>query len=94
MDDVVAKAIAMELHQRGIIAEAVRTRIERALSAREANGHLYDHLCSYATWESLELFCKVLMSEDNEGYTRMKELGAEMLQKLNEQNRVASSKSL
>ena len=94
MDDVVAKAIAMELRQRGIIPEAVQTRIERALSAREANAHLYDHLYSCATWERLELFCKVLMSKDNEGYPRMKELGAEMFKKISEKNNITSSKSL
>ena len=93
MNDVVAKAIAMELHHRDIILEEVRTKIERALSAREANGHLYDHLCSSATWERLELFCKVLMSEDNEGCARMKELGVEMLKIITKENKIVSSKS-
>ena len=84
MDNLDAKAVAMDFHHQEVISEAVRTKVDRALSKREANGVVYDHLCFFGTWGSLRTFCEILKGEDYAGYTRMQQLAEDMEKKLPE----------
>ena len=86
MDYLEAKVVAMDFHHQDVISEAVRTKIDRALSKREANGIVYDHLCSFGTWDSLRTFCEILKGEDCAGYTRMQQLAEDMEKELPERS--------
>ena len=72
----------MDFHHQDVISKAVRRKIDRALSKREANRVVYDHLCSFGTWDSLRTFCEILKGEDYAGYTRMQQLAEDMEKEL------------
>ena len=72
----------MDFYHQDVISEAVRTKIDRALSKREANGIFYDHLCSFGTWDSLKTLCEILKGDDYAGYTRMQQLAEDMEKEL------------
>jgi ankyrin repeat protein len=74
--DAGAKEVASELRRRRVIPQPVEIKIERTLNRKEANGHLYDHLFSQGTLETLQMVCDVFIKE--EGYHRMNELGKMM----------------
>ena len=75
-----AKEVASKLRRRKVIPEGVETMIKRALDRETANGHLYDHLYAQGTFQTLEIVCDVFIEE--EGYTRMNQLGRKMKEKL------------
>jgi ankyrin repeat protein len=75
-----AKEVASNLYRRKVIPEPVETEIERALDRKTANGHLYDHLYSQGTLETIQVVCDVFIKE--EGYPRMNELGERMKREL------------
>ena len=72
----------MDFHHQEVISEAVRAKIDKALSKREANRIVYDHLYSFGTWDSLRTFCEILKGEDYAGYTRMQQLAEDMKREL------------
>ena len=74
------KEVASNLHRRKVIPEPVKTEIERALDRKTANGHLYDHLYSQGTLETIQVVCDVFIKE--EGYPRMNGLGRDMKENL------------
>ena len=80
MRDVSAKKVASELRRRQVIPESVKTKTERALDKKTANGLLYDHLYAQGTFQTLEIVCDVFIGE--QGYPRMNQLGRKMKEKL------------
>ena len=71
-----ARAIVMYLKGEHLIPEPVSTRIESALTMRDANGLLFEHLLHQGVPGKLARVFEVMKNEP--GYDRMNKLGEEM----------------
>ena len=80
LSSVDARAIVMYLKGERLIPEPVATRIEGALTGRDANGHLFEHLLRQGVPENLAKVFEIMKNEP--GYDRMNRLGEEMGNKL------------
>ena len=80
MEDACTKKMAPMLRRKGVIPEAVETRIKQAEDSEGANGHLYDHLCVQGTFECLKTVCDVFIRK--KGYTKTNQLGERMKNEL------------
>ena len=87
-----AKIVAAELRRRRVIPQPVEIKIKRALDTKTANGHLYDHLFSQGTDNTLRIVCDVFIQE--EGYPRMNELGKKLKEKLAHMHTASSGELL
>ncbi len=73
MDSVSAKDIARDARRGGIITGKVKGDIRDATDQRSANDHMYEHLCSQATEETMRKLCRIM--KDAQGCGKMKSFG-------------------
>ena len=83
---VAAKDIYRELCQKKVIPQTVADQI-KSHSVEEARGDLFDHMRDYGTLATLKVFCDVITSEKYDGFQAMKNLGAELMRRLEQEGR-------
>ena len=89
LSNVNAKECAPELRRQKVIAEGTETDIERARSARNACGILFDHLRMNCTLKQIVVFSRVLMEADD-GLGRTKNVGQRLQARIQVSGAVAS----
>ena len=82
---VAVKVIYRELCQKKVIPQTVADIITKSQSVEDAQGHLFDHMRVYGTFDTLKVFCNVISSEEYDGFQAMQDFGAEMKRRLEQE---------